>query len=142
MALLPHKSGCWRAYRKINGKEYQFYSKDYKIAKTKQEYFDSIAQLHTRNIFNTSGRLSGVGIAKNRNKLYLKMEITRSNTKFRKTFSLESRSLRQAFKEMIPYLKEARGLISMHEYASQVKMALSLYQSDIDAYHKSLSVPV
>lgn len=66
MAAHPHKTGGYRAYKKIHGFEHQFYSLDENIARKKQYEFDQkskIAQsLKANSMFAKCGRLIGARI--------------------------------------------------------------------------------
>lgn len=56
---LAHKSGGYRAYKKIAGREFQFYSKDREEANRMQQKFESLAALNVKKPFSKCGRLLG-----------------------------------------------------------------------------------
>lgn len=58
----PHKTGGYRAYKKIRGREFQFYSRDKKEADKKQKEFNQLSALAKKPPFSTCGRLLGFRI--------------------------------------------------------------------------------
>jgi len=66
MAVHPHKTGGYRAYKKIHGVEHQFYSLDENIALQKQQELDQKSKLakslKAKPMFAKCGRLIGARI--------------------------------------------------------------------------------
>lgn len=62
MAVNKHPFGGYRAYKKINGREYQFYSRDRTVAEKKQKELDSLSALKSKKVFSKCGRFKGVRI--------------------------------------------------------------------------------
>ncbi len=67
MACKPHPTGGYRAYKKINGKEHQYYSRSKQEAEKKQKEFDALASLKPKRVFDISGRLVGCKIFRHHN---------------------------------------------------------------------------
>jgi hypothetical protein len=72
MSVTKHKTGGFRAYKKINGEEYQFYSHDINECHVKQHKFDKLAQ-DTKKItpvkhFDKVGFFFGFSLALRRKK--------------------------------------------------------------------------
>ncbi|TNC80213.1 MAG: hypothetical protein C9356_14900 [Oleiphilus sp.] len=62
MALHPHPTGGYRAYKKIGGKEFQYYSRDLASAEKKQAEFEALSKLRGRPVFSSCGRMKGCRI--------------------------------------------------------------------------------
>lgn len=63
MGVHKHETGGYRAYKKINGKEYQFYSFDEIECNNKQIEFDQLALTTAKvTLFNKNGRFNGFSI--------------------------------------------------------------------------------
>jgi len=89
MAVHPHKTGGYRAYKKIHGIEYQFYSLDEHEAQEKQHEFENKSKiansLKAQSIFAKCGRLIGA-------RFYLDNRPSRKTTiKIRAQFSFNGK---------------------------------------------------
>lgn len=62
MGALPHPTGQFRAYKKINGVEYQHYFPTLEEAQTKQQNLDTLSSLNPPKHFWNSGAMRGLSI--------------------------------------------------------------------------------
>ena len=60
MSALPHSTGRYRAYKKINGVEFQHYFSSQSKADTKQEELELLSKLAHKTRFRANGSMIGV----------------------------------------------------------------------------------
>lgn len=140
-----HPTGKYRAYKKINGKEYQFYSKNKVEADREQERLERMASLAPRRVFALCGRLIGfrVMVRRRQNRspcIYMQKRIGRQTSPSeRGQFTYD-----QSFEEMWLWAKKewkayyALTARDMAEYSHQLKAAKRLYMSDVGKAEETL----
>lgn len=144
MGLRTHPTGGYRAYKKIDGVEYQFYSRDYNEAKEKQEYFEQLASLKAKQVFSACGRLKGCRLNIYRRKGRPAIIIGRVATgPFRAQKTLEIRykgNFEVVWKFIKQEWKKAYKLTSgdMSDYRIEIKEANRLYIYDLGKLESEL----
>lgn len=140
MGVHKHESGGFRAYKKINGVEHQFYSYDESECDTKQLEYDALAVKTAKrkgpSLFNKSGRLSGFTIAaqirKNRTPwIDAKKQITKEGEIQRDQITVKNINDAVAWlvKEWVEFHQlTADQLIKL---SGEIKVAKALYLADI-----------
>ncbi len=141
---LPHKTGGYRAYKKIAGREFQFYSRNQEEANRMQEKYDELAALKAKKVFSKCGRLLGF-----RFKLY-----TRADRKPRIIMRVQVGAFRNqkitewryggTFEENWLRIKStwaefhALHKVDVVGYAEELKIAKKLYIQDVGALEEKL----
>ncbi len=139
----PHPTGGYRAYKKVNGREFQFYSQDKAEADRKQQELNALARLKTKSPFSSCGRLIGYRIKPevrmDRNPaVVVKVQIGKKSTSWR--FSPDG-SFEAGWHKVVAHWKEAHGLLpqDVAAYASKLRAAKRLYRDDVDLAAKTLA---
>lgn len=137
MAVTSHPSGGYRAYKKIAGKEYQYYSYCFDDANKKQVEFDALSQLKPKTVFSSCGRLKGCRIniyrRKGRNPIIIGRIATgpfrnQKSWEIRYTgnFEILWRGIKRDWKEA--YKLNSRDMV---DYADLISLAKRLYIKDL-----------
>lgn len=140
MAVNEHPIGGFRAYKKINGVEHQFYSFERNEADLKQEEFDNLAAEAINNaptkLFSKTGRFVGFSInavfrKKRTPKIIVQMQIKKEGQLTRKmithrTNELTWRWIRREWKDFYEVSIDERIALQ-----NKINLAKSLYEADI-----------
>lgn len=144
MSVRQYSSELWRAYKKINGKEYQEYFSCYDEAQKRQNELDALSNLTPRRVFSTCGRLRGVRISARFRKGRKPAIIARVGIgPFRKQMLAEKR-YHGDFEELWSWIKVQwkRGHELMSQdaasYSKELLRAKHLYIQDVVKAEKSL----
>lgn len=138
MSVTIHETGGYRAYKKINGKEYQFYSHDIKECDVKQIEFDLLAfKFKKSKLFNKKGTLTGFTICAVLRKgrapsIVAKKQITGKNGIERE--ELKVTNVTDAIAWMLAIFVDFHHLKSeqLIKLSSEIKLAKSIYLVDIN----------
>ncbi len=145
MGALPHKTGGYRAYKKIKGREFQFYFRDQASAEKKQAELDALASLAGKSPFSKCGRLLGVRIhLRNREGrkpyIMIKIQIGPHKNQYKKewkyTGSFEENWTRIKSKWMELHSLSKRDLA---DYGPELKAAKRLYIQDVAKHEQQLA---
>lgn len=132
MALLPHSTGTYRAYKKINGKEYQFYFTDLNEAERKQAELDSLAKLNPKPSFRKSGHIVGFRLRKDRRpgRGAISMKIQKKD--FHKEYKYNG-NFNEFWKRTIELWKEINGVTKedVAGYRKELREAKRVYMKEI-----------
>ncbi|MDX1451113.1 MAG: hypothetical protein R3183_01060 [Oleiphilaceae bacterium] len=142
---LPHKTGGYRAYKKINGREFQFYFRDKASADKKQEELNALASLASKPPFSKCGRLLGFRIhlrnrAGRKPYIMVKVQIGPQNQQFKKDWKYTG-LFEDNWTKMKSLWMELHNLSLRNtaEYAKELKAAKRLYMADVAKYEKELA---
>lgn len=130
MACKPHPTGGWRAYKKINGREYQYYSRNKKDAEKKQREYESLAQLKPKRVFDTKGRLLGFKIQQHqRGTIDMRMQLKGEN----KSKSLTGFTFETVWRWTLKHWKSINELTTadIAAYTTELKAAKRIYLNDL-----------
>ncbi|WP_299084956.1 hypothetical protein [uncultured Paraglaciecola sp.] len=134
MGVHRHASGKYRAYKKIRGREHQFYFATAEEAYDKQAHLDSMARLVSRPAFSRCGRLKGFRV---------KRDARRGSIMMRVQLMVEGRRVDTSIAyhgEYAPLWREAyEQWKTLHQltpadladYLSKTQAARRLYMNDI-----------
>lgn len=130
MACKPHPTGGWRAYKKISGREYQYYSRNKKDAEKKQRELDSLAQLKPKRVFDTKGRLIGFKI-KHHHRGGIDMNMQLKGVK--KSKRLTVHPFETVWRWTLKHWKELNELTTadIAAYTIELKTAKRIYLNDL-----------
>ncbi|WP_299075472.1 hypothetical protein [uncultured Paraglaciecola sp.] len=134
MAVTEYAPGKFRAYKKIRGRERQFYFASRCLAEKKQAELDSFARLLSRPVFSRCGRLKGfrVKIDRRRNTICVRVQILSEGRRvdtsiaYNGDFSCLWSDVYAAWKRL--HQLNSRDAAS---YAEKVKDAKRLYFNDV-----------
>lgn len=136
MSVLPHPTGGYRAYKKINGKEFQFYSFNKAEADKKQEYFNALSSLKSKNVFSGCGRLCGFRVRKDRRperngsiSMVMQTKLRKKEYKYKSNFELFWKTTKDLWKENYDLTSA-----DMKSYSVQLKTAKRIYIADLSAF--------
>lgn len=136
----PHPTGGNRAYKKVGGRELQFYSQNKAEADAMQEKFDSIAALHRKEPFSRCGRLVGfrfqLRVRKGRQPyICLKGQLGPSGNRKKCEYKYQG-SFEQSWRELKQIWAQWHGLrpADVADYTDMLKQAKRLYMKDIGAF--------
>lgn len=145
---LPHKSGGYRAYKKIAGRELQFYSRDLKEANRMQGKYESLATLNTKSPFAKCGRLLGVRFGlytKLGNTPYIQIRVQigpfrnqrTSQWKYSGSFEKNWRRIKEVWAEFHELQK-----VDVAGYSKELKAAKRIYIQDAATFESELKAIV
>lgn len=140
MGVTLHKHGQYRAYKKINCKEYQFYFADKNEADKKQAELDELA-LNTlkplkERLFNKDGRFIGFRVSLYKRKgrmqsIVAKQQITGSNGIERDSMTHQTNELTWSWIKSRWVKFHNLHVDKLIELSNEIKLAKALYESDI-----------
>jgi hypothetical protein len=138
MAIQQHKTGGFRAYKKIGGVEYQLYSFDRKAAINLQAMLDKKSQiaksLRMPKLFSTCGRLVGLRVRtyKKTNKPTFQLQFS-VNGKQKKIERQYKGSFENNWKIFLKLWRDSFNLSALEitEFKSEIIYAKRLYMQDI-----------
>ena len=143
MGVTLHKHGKYRAYKKINCKEYQFYFSDKKEADRKQIELDELA-LNTpiplkARLFNKDGRFIGFRVSLYKRKgrkqsIIAKQQITGVNGIVRDSMTHQTNELTWRWIKTRWLNFHNLHVDKLIELSDEIKLARALYESDIIKY--------
>lgn len=132
---LPHKTGGFRAYKKIAGREYQFYSKDQEIANKKQAELDALSSLKPARVFSTCGRMIGFRVKyrnrpDRRSRIYISVQVKNAVGRIRNEWPIDD--FEQGFRRLKKEWAAAHALLKedIIDYRQEIKQAKRLYIQD------------
>lgn len=141
MSASLHPSGLYRAYKKINGKEYQIYRDTQQEADIEQEKLEVKSRLYNslkgKKVFAKCGRLHGYSIVKERRIGRIPTISWQRQLKIRDGYPCKSRRYYGNFE--IFWLEIKRDWAKFNEltpadladYKHAIKMAKILYMQDV-----------
>lgn len=145
MGALPHKTGGYRAYKKINGREFQFYFRDQTSAEKKQMELDALASLAGKSPFSKCGRLLGFRIhlrqrAGRKPYIMVKVQVGPHKNQYKKEWKYRG-SFEENWAAMKTKWMELHGLSKrdVADYAKELKAAKRLYIQDVAEHEKTLA---
>ncbi len=134
---LPHKTGGFRAYKKIGGREFQFYSKDKAEADIKQAEFGKLAALKPKQAFSTCGRLKGFRINLRKKKdrapyIFVKKQVGKFRNQQTKEWVYSGR-FEDEWGKIKTLWAEAHALLpsDLADYSARIRAAKRLYIKDV-----------
>jgi hypothetical protein len=138
MAIQQHKTGGFRAYKKIGGVEYQLYSFDRKAAVNLQAMLDNKSQvaksLRMPKLFSTCGRLVGLRVRtyKKTNKPTFQLQFS-VNGKQKKIERQYKGSFESNWKIFLKLWRDSFNLsvLDISDYKPEIINAKRLYMQDI-----------
>lgn len=129
MASLPHKTGRYRAYKKIQGREYQQYFHTQEEADAAQRKLDALASLKPDKAFNEDGSMVGVTLRLRRRtgrpaRITMRIQLNGQQKEVTYTGAFEG-----FWKEVMANWKALRGLhqVSYAGYATDIRQAKRFY---------------
>lgn len=141
-AAKPHPTGGWRAYKKIAGKEYQFYSRDKSEADKKQALLEATSKLKPKRVFAPCGRFVGVRVrlrvrADRRPAIYVRITGPKGTKGLRAEWRYQG-SFEENWARMRDKWKALHELMpaDVAGYAQEIKQAKRLYLQDIIALER------
>jgi hypothetical protein len=141
MAVHKHTTGGFRAYKKINGIEYQFYSVDENEANEKQRVLETKSRLanslKSTRLFSACGRLIGVRVYEDKRpskKWSIKMmvQLTVNGKQFRKEKKYQG-SFEPLWQHALTQWRSnlKLTLVDIFEYKVELSKAKRLYIHDV-----------
>jgi hypothetical protein len=145
MAVHKHSIGGFRAYKKINGVEYQLYSFDENEALKMQADLDAkskiMSSLKSPKLFSKCGRLIGLRVRqyKKTNRSMFQLQVS-ADGKQKKTERIYKNSFEFMWKMFITFWREHFNLsvVDVREYKVEMKKAKRLYMQDIYNFENKL----
>lgn len=134
MAVQQHPSGLHKAYKKINGFEYQYYYKHKSSADKKQRELDALAALKPKKVFANDGRLLGFRIKAHYRYGHLAMCMQLTVEGKRKTKQITcNQAFETVWKQTKRWWREHHELDQdcFKTYAKELKAAKRLYLNDL-----------
>lgn len=140
-----HSSGLYRAYKKINGKEYQFYFKKKLDADNKQKELNSLSKLVPKNPFSSCGRLIGFRLRLRRRKgrkpcIIVRMQVGVSGNQTQAEIRYQD-SFEKLWSIMRMKWIEAHSLLphDVSGYRAELKTAKRIYMQDLSELEDQLN---
>lgn len=134
MAVQQHPSGLHKAYKKINGFEYQDYFAKESDADKRQRELDALAALKPKKVFTTNGRLLGFHIKAHHRYGHVAMCMQLVVDGKRKTKQITcNQSFERVWRQTKTWWRQYHGLDidCFKTYAQELKQAKRLYLSDL-----------
>ncbi len=134
MAAHAHPTGRFRAYKKINGREHQFYFKTLEEAEAKQAELDRMSRLKPKKVFSDCGRLIGFRFYRHRRNGSISMRVqVRINGKDHRTEYVWRGSFEELWAKTVDLWAKLHDLHStdLRDYLPQVRGAKRLYLRDL-----------
>ena len=141
MAVTTHPTGGYRAYKKINGFEHQYYFRRLSDAERKQRDLEALASLKPSVKFAKCGRLHGIRIycrARKGRRKYVFASVQISP--YPKRELLYSGCFEDFWKDILRTWRECRSLTSadIAGYSKELRVAKRLYLSDFSEADEKL----
>mgnify|MGYP000529982897 CR=1 FL=1 len=138
MGVTVHETGKNRAYKQINGKVYQFYSKDKLEAESYQSRLEDKARLFNSlkpiTMFSKCGRLVYLRVRsyKKTNTPTFQLQVLDDGKQKKTQYRLE-RTFEVSWKKFLKLWRENLGLsvVDTLDYKEQILHAKRLYMSDV-----------
>jgi hypothetical protein len=145
MGALPHKTGGFRAYKKVGGHEFQYYSRNKLKADKKQGEYNQLSGLNSKNVFAPCGRLVGFRIRLRKRKGRTPYILVRKAVgpfreqeieewKYSGCFEYEWEKIKKAWAESHSLLPS-----DIIDYIDRIKVAKRLYINDVAASELKLN---
>ncbi|CAA0078541.1 Uncharacterised protein [BD1-7 clade bacterium] len=134
MAAHSHPTGRYRAYKKINGREHQFYFRTLEEAQAKQKELDSMARLKPKKVFADCGRLVGFRFYRHKRNGHVAMRVqVRIKGKDHRTEYVWRDSFEALWNKTIDLWSSLHGLHStdLRDYREKIRDAKRIYLRDL-----------